>query len=171
MKIGDKVRLTAEARHAFQDWPRLKHFLGDLEVLAFPEMDRVVVRGEDKEQDVFLRTRFEPVPDPASVGSMSWFADTLEENFEALRALRGCGQKEYAHAEANAFGNFDRVGALLDLAPEKVLQVYLQKHMDGIAAYVNGHESQREDVLGRIHDAQLYLALLRGLVLRKRAKK
>jgi hypothetical protein len=49
-------------------------------------------------------------------------------------------------------------------SPEFILMVYLNKHMDGITAYINGHTSQREDVRGRIADAMVYLALLWGLV-------
>jgi hypothetical protein len=42
--------------------------------------------------------------------------------------------------------------------------VYLLKHIDGISSFVNGHESQREDVRGRITDAIVYLCLLWGMV-------
>jgi len=42
--------------------------------------------------------------------------------------------------------------------------VYLLKHIDGIAAYIDGHKSQREAVEGRITDAIVYLFLLYGLV-------
>jgi hypothetical protein len=38
------------------------------------------------------------------------------------------------------------------------------KHLDGINAYLNGHKSQREDVEGRIIDAQVYLFLLLGYI-------
>ena len=37
------------------------------------------------------------------------------------------------------------------------------KHIDGINAWVKGHESQREDVTGRIKDAIVYLCLLWGM--------
>lgn len=79
--------------------------------------------------------------------------------------LRQEGQKEYAHSEDNAFANFERVGKMLNLPREKVLMVYLLKHIDGIIAWVNGHRSQREDVSGRIGDARVYLALLMGMAL------
>ena len=38
------------------------------------------------------------------------------------------------------------------------------KHIDGIIAYINGHESQRESITGRINDAIVYLCILRGMV-------
>ena len=41
---------------------------------------------------------------------------------------------------------------------------YMLKHVDGIAAYVKGHKSQREDVTGRITDCIVYLMLLWGMI-------
>tara|TARA_Y100000593_G_scaffold39261_1_gene75941 strand:- start:356 stop:523 length:168 start_codon:yes stop_codon:yes gene_type:complete len=52
----------------------------------------------------------------------------------------------------------------LDINREKVLLVYLLKHVDGIKAYVNGYQSQREDVRGRITDVIVYLMLLWGMI-------
>jgi len=42
--------------------------------------------------------------------------------------------------------------------------VYLLKHIDGIASYVDGHKSQREPIDGRVIDAIVYLFLLYGLI-------
>ena len=83
---------------------------------------------------------------------------------DELRGLRSAGQDEYAHGEDNAFGNFERTGAELGISREMVLLVFLKKHLDGIASWVKGHKSQREDVRGRINDAMVYLAILRGMV-------
>lgn len=105
------------------------------------------------------------------IGSRAWMAEVMETVFQECREVRGEGQKEYAHDEGNAFGNFDRTGEELNLPPEKVLWIFMRKHLDGIKAHINGHESQREDVSGRIKDAITYLCLLRGLVERKRAKR
>ena len=77
---------------------------------------------------------------------------------------RDDGQKEYARDINNVFANFERVGKYIDINREQVLMVYLLKHIDGIMAYINGHESQREGVEGRITDAIVYLLLLRGMV-------
>ena len=84
--------------------------------------------------------------------------------FDEVRAMREAGQKEYARRDENAFANFERIGERLKLDRKQILQVYLEKHMDGIAAYVGGHKSQREDVRGRINDAITYLCLLRGMI-------
>jgi hypothetical protein len=81
---------------------------------------------------------------------------------ECVGALEA-GQKEYARDVTNPFANFERVGRALGLPREKVLLVYLLKHIDGITAWANGHNSQREPVRGRIVDAIVYLALLAAM--------
>ena len=74
------------------------------------------------------------------------------------------GQKEYARTHSDVFANFKRVAADLDTTQEKVLLTYFLKHKDGIASWVNGHTSQREDVRGMIKDAIVYLMQLWGMV-------
>lgn len=91
-------------------------------------------------------------------------ANLMDEMFEELRALRGAGQKEYAHREENAFANFERVAERLGLDRKQVLMVYAEKHLDGIHSFIKGHQSQREDVRGRINDVIVYMCLLRGMV-------
>lgn len=97
--------------------------------------------------------------------------DDVRLHFDAvwakLQALRQAGQKEYAGGE-NAFGNFERLAAKLQLPREKVLWVYLTKHLDGIEAWLNGHKSQREPVTGRIEDAIVYLLLLHAMASEER---
>jgi len=78
--------------------------------------------------------------------------------------VRDEGQKEYAHDEKDVFANFNRVANLLGEDRKKVLMTYMLKHIDGIAAYVKGHKSQREDVTGRITDCMVYLMLLWGMI-------
>ena len=87
---------------------------------------------------------------------------TMDAVFDECRALRAAGQKEYAHAETNAFANFERAAADVEVSREMVLWIFAMKHRDGIAAYLKGHTSQREDVRGRINDLIVYLCLLRG---------
>ena len=81
-----------------------------------------------------------------------------------ITKTRESGQKEYAHDTDNVFANFERVAHTLDLPREKVLMVYLLKHIDGIVSYIDGHKSQRENVTGRITDAIVYLMLLWGMI-------
>ena len=80
-------------------------------------------------------------------------------------ATRDAGQKEYAQDEDNVFANFERISDTLHISREKVLMVYLLKHIDGISAYIKGHKSQRESVEGRLTDAIVYLMLLWSMVI------
>lgn len=93
------------------------------------------------------------------------FAEYMREVFEhEIMTLRKAGQEEYAHDGNSAFANFERTAADLGLDREMVLWVFAMKHRDGIAAYLKGHKSQREDVRGRINDLIVYLFLLRGML-------
>jgi hypothetical protein len=84
--------------------------------------------------------------------------------FKSVLELREAGHKEYAHTDSNTFANFERVAERLNISRERVLMVYLEKHIDGIHAYINGHKSQRENVRGRIKDAITYLMLLHCMI-------
>ena len=88
----------------------------------------------------------------------------MDEILETVISIRDEGQKEYAHDESDVFANFNRVANLLEEDRKKVLMTYMLKHIDGIAAYVKGHKSQREDVRGRITDCIVYLMLLWGMI-------
>lgn len=88
--------------------------------------------------------------------------EAMDRLLDECRATRSAGLREYAGGD-NTFGNFVRIGEMLSMPPESVLWVYAVKHFDGIAAWIRGHRSQREDVRGRIKDAIVYLCLLAGM--------
>ena len=74
------------------------------------------------------------------------------------------GQKEYAMTQDNVFANFERIARQTGQDKKMILWVYLMKHIDGIASYLRGHKSQREDVTGRLTDAIVYLCILWGMI-------
>ena len=84
--------------------------------------------------------------------------------FDSILKMHKERQKEYAHDEDNVFANFDRVAHQTNTDRKFVLWIYLMKHIDGIASYINGHKSQREDVRGRITDALVYLIILWAMI-------
>ena len=84
--------------------------------------------------------------------------------FEQVETIHTEGQKEYAMDEDNVFANFDRIANQINMDREIVLWVYLMKHIDGIASYLKGHRSQREEVQGRLTDAIVYLCILWGMI-------
>lgn len=88
----------------------------------------------------------------------------MDLTFAECQQAREAGQKEYAHDANNSFANFERIANDTGVDRKQVLWVYAMKHRDGIAAYLKGHMSQREDVRGRINDLIVYLCLLRGMI-------
>lgn len=91
-------------------------------------------------------------------------ATVMATVFTECHTLRDAGQKEYAGSAADAFANFNRLSTMLGLDRKEILMVYAYKHWDGIASFIRGHVSQREDVTGRINDLIVYLCLLRGMI-------
>lgn len=83
--------------------------------------------------------------------------------FAECERLMTAGQAEYAHRADDALSNFRRVAERLGADPAAVCLTYLEKHLDGIHAHVQGHRSQRENVAGRINDAINYLVILRAI--------
>ena len=82
--------------------------------------------------------------------------ELMDNILKEVVMIRDSGQKEYAHDDNDVFANFNRVAHLLEEDRKKVLMTYMLKHVDGIAAYVKGHKSQRENVTGRITDCIVY---------------
>jgi hypothetical protein len=98
----------------------------------------------------------------------------LAEVFEHLKHLTQSKGQEYTGQQGvnNVHANFDRLATKLNLIPEKVLWVYLTKHIDSIETWINGigmptTRKLSEPMEGRIDDAILYLVLLRGMVWRR----
>jgi hypothetical protein len=91
-------------------------------------------------------------------------ADFFTQSFEHIMKLRQAGQKEYAHDAGNAFANFERAADDLGIDRKMILWVFAMKHRDGIASFLKGHTSQREDVTGRIQDLIVYLLLLWAMI-------
>ena len=110
--------------------------------------------------DGFGRSR-EKEEKKISKAEMSRIMNTIMDSVEEAR---DGGQDEYARDTENAFANFERISSWTKIQREKVLMVYLMKHIDGIASYLRGHKSQREDVTGRLTDAIVYLCILWGMI-------
>lgn len=64
-------------------------------------------------------------------------------------------------------GNFKRGAGLTGSTPEKVLFIYMMKHIDAIASYVREEYTDCEKIEGRIQDVINYCFLLYGLVKEK----
>jgi hypothetical protein len=106
------------------------------------------------------------------------FQELLKQQHQALLALTATKGEEYANAPDDQLANFRRLGLKLGLPMEKVLMVYLTKHLDSIEHYIkplaSGHANNltakalSEPIDGRIDDAILYLILLKAIVIERR---
>ena len=92
----------------------------------------------------------------------------VDEIFHKVKKIRDAGQSEYARDVDNVFANFERVASFAGDSKEKVLLTYMIKHIDGLCAYADGHDSQREDVRGRLTDIIVYCCLFWGMVVDKK---
>lgn len=98
---------------------------------------------------------------------------------EVLGVNRSKG-KEYSGV-TNALANFERLARDMNMTPEKVLWVYMTKHLDSIRSYINtlaAHLNDRDELVqqlptlsepitGRIMDVVAYMCLLTGQVHRR----
>lgn len=93
----------------------------------------------------------------------SEFNKFLSDKMTEITLTNQSGQSEYALSQ-DAFDNFNRLAAELEMDRKSVLMVYFSKHRDGVISFLKGHVSQREPVDGRIKDMIVYLFLLWGMV-------
>jgi len=90
--------------------------------------------------------------------------EQIDYIFGEVKRIHTAGQKEYAMNENNVFANFERISEQTGFDRKMVLWIYLMKHIDGIASFLKGHRSQREDVQGRLTDSIVYLCILWGMI-------
>ena len=70
----------------------------------------------------------------------SEMSKVMDRILKEVAIMRDAGQSEYSHDDSDVFANFNRVSDLLDVDRKKVLMTYMLKQVDGIDAYVKGHE-------------------------------
>ena len=95
----------------------------------------------------------------------------IKQIFNKVIKMHTEGQKEYAMDEDNIFANFERIAEQTGFDKKWILWIYLMKHIDGIASYLKGHRSQREDVTGRLTDAIVYLCILWAMIESEKSKR
>lgn len=105
------------------------------------------------------------------------FRNLVDLTFKDIKGLSDGKGREYAgedNVDHNELANFDRLAAKLSLSPEKVLWVYLTKHLDAIENHIRELDKPvtkvaSEPIEGRIDDAILYLLLAKAMVVRRKA--
>ena len=94
--------------------------------------------------------------------SFSKLLDIMEKEERDTLKLKG---SDYSDSSGkNRLANFERLAERLDSSPEKILAVYMMKHIDAILTYCKDGNVSSEGIEGRILDARNYLALLRLMV-------
>lgn len=91
------------------------------------------------------------------------FKALLDSTHKTLVDLTQSKGEEYSR-DADQLANFKRQAEELLMTPEKVLMVYLNKHLDAVKSFVKTGKIYSEPIEGRIDDAILYLILLKGIV-------
>jgi hypothetical protein len=110
-----------------------------------------------------------PRPEPIHVKQ---FADIMASTYQDLQHLSETKGMEYRQDNySNVHDNFDRQAAEMNTAPEKVLMIFLNKHLDAIKTHIKRMDSElaptpSEPIYGRVDDAILYLLLLKAMFMR-----
>lgn len=97
------------------------------------------------------------------------FRALIVQQCEKLQALTATKGEEYVRSDDDQLANFKRQAAELATTPEKILAVYLNKHLDSIKTYIKAKVPGQpltlsEPIEGRIDDAILYLLLLKAMI-------
>lgn len=93
----------------------------------------------------------------------SAFNTLIDCEFDVIKGLNETKGNDYAGHE-DVLANFKRQAQNLGLTKEQVLAVYLNKHFDAINTYCKDGSVKSEPIEGRIHDAIVYLLLLRAMI-------
>lgn len=91
------------------------------------------------------------------------FRHLIDDTYKTLIDLTQSKGEEYSR-DTDQLANFKRQAEELHMTPEKVLMVYLNKHLDAVKSFVKTGKIYSEPISGRIDDAILYLILLKGIV-------
>lgn len=115
--------------------------------------------------------QWEPTPPERQVAFTNQDMRELLEKLQAeeLEVWQGKND-DYADwgSAGNPFANFDEIASKTNLSPEKVLYVYMAKHLRSIEAYIqHGTLESKEPLMGRVIDARNYLGILLGMSKRR----
>lgn len=96
------------------------------------------------------------------------FDAVVSSTFDSIRALLVVKGGEYANSE-DRLANFKRGAALTGCTPLQVLFVYMSKHYDAVASFVQTSAAGKtrpssEPIEGRLDDLINYCLLAKGLI-------
>ena len=79
--------------------------------------------------------------------------------FDGCLETLGHKSMDYSNDE-DAYAEVNTIAKNLNMTPEKVLSVYLYKHITSILKHCSGQDLRTETIQGRLTDAANYLALI-----------
>lgn len=83
------------------------------------------------------------------------------------REIADSKRPAYTIGSPDVLANFKRIGDRTNMSAEKVLDIYLLKHLDSITAYSDGSIDQAEPIVERFADAINYLLLKFALLVER----
>lgn len=92
----------------------------------------------------------------------------IEDLFSACRELLLVKGHDYTAGSPDRLANFKSAANVLGVSPEKILGVYLWKHLSAIFTYIDKGQLESEPIESRIVDSVNYLALLYKMVKEKK---
>jgi len=104
----------------------------------------------------------------------SEFRKVVSDTFNEILHLADTKGEEYS-SSPDQFANFRSLAGELDLTMEKVLMVYLAKHLQSVKAFIKDTPrsykvEMSEPIEGRVDDAIHYLLLLKAMIKEGRDK-
>lgn len=97
------------------------------------------------------------------------FYDLMNKIFEEAKVIAKAKGADYTKGSSDALANFKEGGKALNIAPEKVAWIFMNKHYQAITNYIRTEgQSESEPISERIKDMINYLVLLQGLIVEKK---
>jgi hypothetical protein len=97
------------------------------------------------------------------------FYELMDKTFTDCLALAKAKGEDYTKGSQDALANFKEGGKDIDLDPQKVCWIFMNKHYQAITNYIKtGGQSESEPIDERLKDMINYLVLLRGLIVERR---
>lgn len=94
------------------------------------------------------------------------FYKLMRDTFAAIEGLSRTKGAEYAD-ERDQLSHFKESGAEAGVTPEQAWLIFFNKHDRAVKSFVRNGMVHSEPIEGRIHDAILYLVLLKAMIVER----